>query len=153
MLKSIGFTLFLYTNENMCKFCFHTIQQYQTGLYNVCLCVGRIIRINLYFSVSIISLLNSAQPYITVKQYHSPRANITGAHFLTKCASIHVFFIALAADLQFPVFLISGRNRAPQSRISCPQQAGLPYSRIKEPAGPKEITAVCRARPCGAQSR
>lgn len=65
MLKSIGFTLFLYTNENMCKFCFHTIQQYQTGLYNVCLCVGRIIRINLYFSVSIISLLNSAQPNIT----------------------------------------------------------------------------------------
>ena len=97
--------------------------------------------------------ISHGQPYITVKQYHSPRANITGAHFLTKCASIHVFFIALAADLQFPVFLISGRNRAPQSRISCPQQAGLPYSRIKEPAGPKEITAVCRARPCGAQSR
>ena len=155
MLKSIGFNLIPFIQTKICansvSIQFNNIM---TGLYNVCLCVGRIIRINLYFSVSIISLLNSAQPNITRPAvYHCKAISLAAGEYNWGTLPYEgvplytSFLLPLQQILQFPVFLISGRNRAPQSRISCPQQAGLPYSRIKEPAGPKEITAVCRARP------
>lgn len=38
------------------------------------------------------SRISHGQPYITAKQYHSPQANTTEAHFFMKCASMVSLF-------------------------------------------------------------